>query len=84
MAKVYVWNGRMIQGKYWDFLSVSVHKDKIAEAPDNKNYVKLIVSEMKESDKFGNTHTLYYDDDYQSKQSNGNSQNTNDIMDELF
>lgn len=81
MAKVYVWNWKLLTGKYWDFFSVSINKEKIIAAPEGKGYIKLLLTELREPDKFGNTHSLFYDDDYQPK---SNTSSTDEVVDELF
>jgi hypothetical protein len=55
--KTYVGKGKVV-GKFGD-LRISIRHGEVK--PNDAGYVNLIVSEMKEADKFGNTHTVYID-----------------------
>jgi len=55
--KTYVGKAREL-GKYGD-MKLSIKHDQLV--PNDKGYVAVIMSRMKEPDKYGNTHTVYLD-----------------------
>lgn len=55
--KTYVGKAKVF-GRYGDLRVSFRHKEV---TPNEAGYVNLIVSEMKEPDKYGNTHTVYID-----------------------
>jgi hypothetical protein len=61
--KKYVGNSKAIKGKFGVFYNLSMKLDDLMKLPTNeKGYIRVTMSELKEPDKFGNTHTLYHDD----------------------
>lgn len=42
-----------------DICLSDIPKDRIKEGTNGKKYVKLTLSEMRQADRWGNTHTLY-------------------------
>lgn len=63
--KVYVGKGRI--GKF-DKIQIGLNAEKLPQ-PNERGYINLIVAKMKESDRWGNTHTVYIAE-YQSKSKN--------------
>jgi hypothetical protein len=51
-------SAKKYDGQYGEFFIVSVLKEDIANLPDNKGYVKFMITERKEPDNYGNTHSL--------------------------
>ena len=51
-------SAKKYDGQYGQFFIVSVLKDEIANLPDSKGYVKFMITERKEPDSYGNTHSL--------------------------
>ena len=61
--KKYVGNSKAIKGKFGVFYNLSMKLTDLEKLPTNeKGYIRITMSELKEPDKFGNTHTLYHDD----------------------
>ena len=58
MNKVYVGKGKKF-GQYGN-ISIGVRYSELT--PNEGGYVNLIVSELREPDKYGKTHTVYLDD----------------------
>jgi len=66
--KKYVGNGKAIQGKYGTFYNLSLKLSDLEKLPTNdKGYIKVSMSELKQPDQYGNTHTLY-ENDYKAPQ----------------
>ena len=62
--KIYLGKGR--KGKF-DIINFSIclsdiPKDKITHPDNGKAYLRLCISPMKNSDSWGNTHTVYVDE----------------------
>ncbi len=61
--KKYVGNGKAIEGKYGTFYNLSLNINDLNKIePNDKGYIKISMSQLKEPDKFGNTHTVYEND----------------------
>ena len=61
--KKYVGNGKAIEGKFGTFFNLSLKLDDLNKIePNEKGYIKISMSQLKEPDKFGNTHTVYEND----------------------
>lgn len=61
--KKYVGNGKAIEGKYGTFYNLSLNINDLNKIePNEKGYIKISMSQLKEPDKFGNTHTVYEND----------------------
>ena len=71
--KIYVGKGKL--GKF-DTIRIGLNAEKLPQ-PNERGYINLVVSQMKETDKWGNTHTVYVDD-YQKK-SHGEFQNSDGL-----
>jgi hypothetical protein len=56
--RVYVGKGKLI-GKYQQ-LKIGIEVAKLT--PNERGYCNIIITTMREEDKFGNTHTAYIDD----------------------
>ena len=60
----YIGNGKLIMGKYGDFLDCSIclsdldRNADIVTAKNGKKYINFLVSERKEKGKFGDTHSI--------------------------
>ena len=53
---------------FGEFFIVSVLKSEIERLPDNKGYVKFMITKRKNPDDYGNTHTLLELEDRPAKQ----------------
>jgi hypothetical protein len=63
MSKTYL--GKGTERKYHISFSVclsDIPKEEITESKNGKKYLKLCIGQMKEKDKYGNTHTVWVDD----------------------
>jgi len=74
MSKIYCGKGKEINGKYGAFYKINICIDDIPvehmfKAKSGKRYVNLLVSEMRQPDDKGNTHTVLVDTWKPSKQS---------------
>lgn len=58
MERNYVGKGKVV-GKFGN-IRIGLKPSELV--PNEKGWVNLIVSQMKETDKYGNTHTVYVDD----------------------
>ena len=58
MSKYLKWSAKKIDGKYGEFFSVSINKEAFNELQDNKGYVSLWITEKKQPDEWGNTHSI--------------------------
>ena len=66
--KKYVGNGKAIKGKFGTFYNLSLKLSDLEKLPTNdKGYIKISMSELKQPDQYGNTHTLY-ENDYKAPQ----------------
>jgi len=66
MSKIYCGKGKEITGKFGRFYKISICLDEIPEehifkAKNGKRYATLNMSEMKNQDDKGNTHTVVVD-----------------------
>lgn len=66
MTKIYCGKGKEISGKFGTFYKVSICLDDIPvehlyTAKNGKRYATLNMSEMKQADEKGNTHTVIVD-----------------------
>lgn len=66
MSKIYCGKGKEISGKFGTFYKVSICLDDIPvehlyKAKNGKRYATLNMSEMKQADEKGNTHTVIVD-----------------------
>lgn len=57
--KVYVGKGKLV-GKY-NQLKLGIRVEELVKNANDKGYVNILVGEMREADKFGNTHTAFID-----------------------
>ena len=58
--KKYVGNGKAIEGKFGTFFNLSLNINDLNKIePNEKGYIKITMSKLKEPDKNGNTHTVY-------------------------
>ena len=61
--KKYVGNGKAIEGKFGTFFNLSLNINDLNKIEANeKGYIKITMSKLKEPDKNGNTHTVYEND----------------------
>ena len=61
--KKYVGNGKAIEGKFGTFFNLSLNIYDLNKIEANeKGYIKITMSKLKEPDKNGNTHTVYEND----------------------
>lgn len=58
--KVYVGKGKVV-GKF-NQLKLGIRVDDLVKNANEKGYVNILVGEMREADKYGNTHTVWIDD----------------------
>jgi hypothetical protein len=58
--KVYVGKGKVV-GKF-NQLKLGIRVDDLVKNANEKGYVNILVGEMREADKYGNTHTAWIDD----------------------
>lgn len=59
MSKNYVGNGRTITTQYGEMYNISISADKIKDMANEKGYINLTVSALKEKDKYGNDLTVF-------------------------
>lgn len=59
MSKNYVGNGRTVSTQYGDMYNISLSADKLKGLANEKGYINLTVSKLKEKDKYGNDLTVY-------------------------
>ena len=58
--KKYVGNGKAIEGKFGTFFNLSLNINDLNKIePNDKGYIKISMSQLKQPDKYGNTHTVY-------------------------
>lgn len=57
--KNYVGKGKKVNTKFGEMLNVSFKLEDLKNIANEKGYVNVTISEMKEADKYGNTHTCY-------------------------
>lgn len=59
MSKNYVGNGRTVSTQYGDMYNISLSADKLKGLANEKGYINLTVSKLKEKDKYGNDLTVF-------------------------
>lgn len=66
MSKNYVGNGRTVSTQYGEMYNISISLDKIKGLANEKGYINLTVSKLKEKDKYQNDLTVF-ENDYKKK-----------------
>lgn len=71
--KNYVGNGKKLSTKFGEIINVSLKLTDLQKIVNEKGYVNITITEMKQADKYGNTLTAY-ENDYkpQPKTTNAN------------
>jgi len=59
IEKVYFGRASKRDGQYGEFFTASINIDKMKEYANDKWYVNIIISELKEKDEYGNTHSVF-------------------------
>lgn len=62
MSKKYVGNGRMITTQYGEMYNISISAEKIKDMVNEKGYINLTISKLKEKDKYNNDLTVFEND----------------------
>lgn len=60
--KNYLGKGKKINSKYGEMLNLSFKLEDLQKIVNERGYVNVTVTQMKEADKYGNTHTVYEND----------------------
>ncbi len=60
--KVFCGNAKEITGNYGTFYNVSLKLSELEKYVNDKGYVWVTVSKMKQADKWGNTHSVVIND----------------------
>lgn len=81
--KIYCGKGKIINGKFWEFTKLNLKLSELEIYANEKGYVNIIVSEMREPDNYGNTLTVTIDD-YKPKNTIPKSEQTIAIEDVPF
>jgi hypothetical protein len=82
--KKYVGNGKAITTKYGTMYNISLKLEDLKKLPVNeKGYIRLTLAELKNADKYGNTHTCfendYVDSGTKPQTTNANEDITSDL-----
>lgn len=70
MSKKYVGNGRTITTQYGEMYNISISAEKIKDMVNEKGYINLTVSKLKEKDKYNNDLTVFENDYKKDKDDN--------------
>ncbi len=71
--KTYIGKGKVYKTKYGELTSINVCLDDIPnemieKSKNGKRYVRMTISEMREKDRYDNTHTVFVENRKQEKQ----------------
>lgn len=82
--KNYVGNGKKLTTKYGEIINVSLKLSDLQKIVNEKGYINITISEMKQPDKYGNTLTAY-ENNYkpQPKTTNADEDISSEVIDDL-
>lgn len=62
------WSAKKFDWQYWEFFVLSIQKEDFNSLPDTKWYVRILMSEKKNTDEYWNTHSLVLSEDKPKKE----------------
>ena len=54
--------GKAINGKYWEFIKISINIEKLKQHQNDKGWVNLLMNKRKEVGKYWETHSFTLDE----------------------